>query len=193
MIIDKDFIFIHIPKTAGRSITQAFCEHHQIEYDKHGVSTIGPKLPIHTKAKDVMKLFGSDFYNNALSFTVVRHPLDRLVSYYCYGQQNFESQFNSFNDFALWVIGEKDFDVCENWDLARTTQSQQIDWFVDYTLKFETLQKDWSSIKELRDISEELPVVNVSSHEHWSTYYSPELEAKVREYFKEDFIKYQYE
>lgn len=57
-------VFVHIPKTAGTSISQAI--------GMHGIS--------HSTATEWHSHLGIDRFNRRFKFSVVRHPVDRLVS-----------------------------------------------------------------------------------------------------------------
>lgn len=85
-------IFVHIPKTAGTSITAlieptlrwndlvlggtAFGERIQPAYQQRfGLSK-------HMRARDIRRVVGEDVWEGYFSFAVVRHPYARLVSFY---------------------------------------------------------------------------------------------------------------
>lgn len=61
-------IFIHIPKAAGTSVAEA---------------VIGRRAG-HFTAREVKAALGEELYSSFFSFSVTRHPVDRLVSAYRY-------------------------------------------------------------------------------------------------------------
>ena len=65
----KDFVFVHIQKTAGKSIRQALGL-------KKGAN--------HNSAQQWLNEYTVDEWNNAFKFTFVRNPWDRLLSSYMY-------------------------------------------------------------------------------------------------------------
>ena len=85
-------IFVHIPKTAGTSITAlvepalrwndlvlggtAFGERIQPAYqERFGLSK-------HMRARDIRRVVGEEMWADYFSFAIVRHPYTRLVSFY---------------------------------------------------------------------------------------------------------------
>lgn len=99
MILSTDFkfIFVHIPKTAGTSVTDAFGS-----YGRGRVRTIersiSRRLPffesperahfrVHEPAVHMIKKLDRSVYDDFLSFSVVRNPFDHAVSHYEYMKQ----------------------------------------------------------------------------------------------------------
>lgn len=99
MILSKDykFIFVHIPKTAGISVTDAFGG-----YGRGRVRTIlrsiSRRLPfhesperahfrVHEPATKMIQKLGRSVFDEYLSFSVVRNPFDHAVSHYEYMKQ----------------------------------------------------------------------------------------------------------
>ena len=97
MIISKgrNYIFVHIPKTGGTALALALED--RVMADDiligdtpkakkrknrlKGVQTAG-RLWKHSTLADVEGLVDRSFYDEALIFTLVRNPWDRMVSYY---------------------------------------------------------------------------------------------------------------
>lgn len=101
---EKKFIFIHIPKTAGKSIA----------------SLVGLKGACHLTYMQYREIIGSSIDSYDI-FTVVRNPLDRLVSAYNYlsdgGNGSVEDRAfkrkwlascGSFDEFVVDVLKEKE-------------------------------------------------------------------------------------
>jgi hypothetical protein len=186
MIVTKDIVFVHIPKTAGRSIYLALSKSLDVEYNKQGFSIGYNHLPIHSKCSDVKQLMGED-YATAYKFSIVRNPYDRMVSFFMYGNINFSRKFSTFELFVRYVCGQND--TFPNWNTAKLTQVEYLNDELDAIVRLEDIDNFWLSIRE-RFKCGELPKVNNSIHQHYSHYYTPELEQMVREYFIEDFKQF---
>lgn len=76
------FLFIHIPKTAGKSIAAALAPEGE---RKHALCLKGKK---HESVEDFVKRNGRGVFQRYYSFCVVRHPFDRFMSHYAYLKMN---------------------------------------------------------------------------------------------------------
>jgi len=184
-MISKEYktIFIHIPKTAGTSISRFFQE-------KQISICIQPEL--HASIHDIK----SDFpqaYKNYRKFTVVRNPYDRMVSWYFFLKESavlagfdLETVF-PFN-FIKWI---------ENPLNADFTNRKLLDpqyTFIDETvtiLKYENLNKELSKFFK-EEIN--LPLHNKSNFkkEYFLNYYNKYALGIVYERYKEDLEKFNY-
>lgn len=79
MIISRSsgFVFVHVPKTAGTSISQ-FLSKFVHEEDEHLVKD----LHKHLSAVEIAAFLGPAEFDQLFSFTVVRNPYDWLLSLY---------------------------------------------------------------------------------------------------------------
>lgn len=98
-------LFIHIPKTAGRSIRAAFKE---IDPSAEKWLPGLPERPRHVTAAEVKAAFPD--FASFTSIAVVRNPFDRFCSLYYFlrGQSDYREQMesvNSLDDFAALFSG----------------------------------------------------------------------------------------
>lgn len=185
MIVTKDIVFIHIPKTAGRSIMYSYCKLKNIEYNKAGVSVGYEPLPLHSTASEVRRVMGED-YDKAFRFTIVRNPFDRLVSFYFYGNINFRYKFETFEDFVLYVCtNQYKPEADKSWWVAKVKQVEYINDDINAIIKYEEIDEFWKKFTRF-----ELPIKNNTDHQHWSHYYDNELMQIVKTYFHEDFKQF---
>ena len=179
MIIDKHkSIFIHIPKTAGTSISTYFNEQQtrlRIQPDKH--ETIH-----HIKHRF------SNIYNSYSKFTIVRNPYDRMVSWYSFLKDRIGSGAFNVIPFKEWVK-----DISKLWHISDPYYfaGPQCAWIDDtvVVLKYENLKEDLNNF-----FNEEidLPVMNKSKRKDYLSYYDKESLDIVYEKHKEDFEKFNY-
>lgn len=90
----RKFIFVHINKTAGTSITEALAPKLQWNDIILGSTPIGLALdqPFkdrfnlykHSTAREICGVVGAGVWSNSTTFAVVRDPVDRTVSLYRY-------------------------------------------------------------------------------------------------------------
>ena len=100
-------IFIHIPKCAGQSIEETFLNDLNLNWDDHRYlfgcfekpSSWNQNIPhrlAHLTAKEMLEfnLLPEEIFNSFYKFTIVRDPVDRLVSSWNY--LNLEADFNDW-------------------------------------------------------------------------------------------------
>jgi len=98
---NRNIIFIHIPKCGGTSVENAlFTDEEKTErnlftlkgHPKHDLYEQGGLQ--HLSAKKVKEITTDEVYNNCYKFSVVRNPIDRLISQY-----NYTNQFIDFYSY----------------------------------------------------------------------------------------------
>ena len=164
-------MFVHIPKTGGTSV----------------YTTLGITEPGHKK---LLKYTPG-------SFTVVRNPLDRLVSHFCYiktknshyykKHPNFKSlQYANFDDYIYLCESDYKFYlkpqcefICDNNDNI----------LVEHILKFENLQNDFNKFWDLK-----LLHINKSDRKKdWRSYYNSKTFEITCDYYNRDIKLFNYE
>jgi hypothetical protein len=145
-------IFIHIPKTAGTSITEELKKLPK----KH--ENLSPKLSKHAKAWEVRALLGKELWDNYFTFSFVRNPWDLMVSSYHWWLQKAvnmkqysghvkkiqnKGNFREFlrSKYGQKMINERYGDLYD-W-LADPKTGRRI---IDYVGSVESLQEDWQHI-----------------------------------------------
>ena len=112
----KKFIFIHIPKAAGTTVTHFFTEYSTCRDIEIGGTAIGELLQPHYKQRyglskhativEIEKAMGSDAIRDYFIFSFVRNPYHRVISIFKFlrkwkgwaGHQDFNN-YNDINDF----------------------------------------------------------------------------------------------
>lgn len=186
----KHFIFIHIPKTAGKSINKA----------------VGVSGARHLKLCDYEKLLGREALDNFFIFTVVRHPLDRLESAWSYmlsgGNHSSEDlafcnkwvkPLRTLDQFIIHALGKNEVALLGKF----RPQSDFLKW-QDGTFnqslticRFENLEKDLTSLPTHVLNATQLPHINASRR--MEQHLSPEARRIVKEFYQEDFDRFQYD
>jgi len=142
MIINKQhrFIYIHVPRTGGTSIRQAWKD-----LDKNGLvdhsCKIGRMRKKHVTVRElrcVGKLNDCEF-DRYFKFGFIRNPWDRVYSLYCKHRE--QSDINCKKGFKYWLFDElqlhQQFQKRPAWHFLRG---------VDYVARFESFEKEWDYI-----------------------------------------------
>ena len=195
--LQKSFLFVHIPKTAGNSIQSVLRDYSEdqllaLRKEQDGIERFGlrnPKYKIkkHSTLSEYRDALGEEQFRNLYKFTCVRNPWDRMVSYYFTPTQNPEKwsrrKFRGLISKAVSVadylrLGDDDPDPFGN---------------VDYLMRFENLTDDFRTVCGQLEISPAaLPQHNRSSRDHYSKYYDDELRELVRTKFAAEIDRFGY-
>lgn len=126
------YIFVHIPKTGGRSIEQAFLKDYgfknRLDAKVFEVFDIFPdgeeRKKLHSTGifPDHKLLSEYDIPKNYNSFTVIRDPIDRAVSFYGWFAY---TKYNTFTEFCKDIKNYK----INNWFGMMTRN--QVDFVID--------------------------------------------------------------
>ncbi len=175
MIIEEHkAIFIHIPKNAGTSIETLFANNSfKIQPYKHAdIYEIKNKFP--------------EIYDSYRKFTIIRNPYDKMVSWYFYLKKNLGDY--DVIEFNEWIKDPSQFWHADDPIHFLDPQHTWIDDTVEI-IKFENLNKE---LNEFFGKDIDLPIINKSNHDHYSTYYNRESLDVIYDRYKEDFKKYNY-
>jgi Sulfotransferase family len=195
--LQKRFLFVHIPKTAGNSIQSLLRDYSEdqlvaLRKEQDGIERFGlrnPKYKIkkHSTLAEYRAALGDAQFGSLYKFACVRNPWDRMVSYYFTPTQKTEawdrekfrkviSRAQSVADFLRLYEGEE-----EPFGNA------------DYIMRFENLADDFRTVCAALDISPAaLPQYNRSNREHYSNYYDDELRELVRTRFAAEIERFGY-
>ena len=193
MIIKKHkTIFIHIPKTAGTSVKMFFGQRHLTDQAHERIATMKKDYP--------------EIYDSYRKFTIARNPYDRMVSWYFFLKLRGNTSAwvrdvnNSTLNFSDWLKNHATIFPQVEEPYGRGTFSPQFSWIYDFELK--TIDPAVTIIKyeNLNDELDEffgekinLPMMNKSDHDNYSTYYNRESLDIVNTLYEKDFEIFNYE
>lgn len=183
------FVFIHIPKTAGTSIESLFINNAHIK-DVPGK---------HNMVSDI----GSEFLKKYFTFTFVRNPWDRMVSYYNFRLKRSFDMYNHGDSFKEWIrflcSDEVQNIKAYQFNLAIKSQyeflvSKSNEISVDFIGRFENFQEDFNTICDKIGMPQQkLPHKNATNHKHYTEYYDDESREIVAEKYAKDIEYFNYE
>jgi hypothetical protein len=110
----RNFCFVHVPKTGGTAIQQAYRPHLRF-----GDVVLGAwrrsldtwytevlQTGKHSSAAHIAEQIGQERFRHVLSFAILRDPLDRLVSYYRWIQSHEHP-----GELERWLRSHRSFDA----------------------------------------------------------------------------------
>lgn len=210
MISDRyNFIFFHVPKAAGTSVTKALNKNLIGDVSmnennralKRFLSNRGKLWPNHATCGEVKAFLKEEKYNSYFKFCFVRNPWDRLVSLYHYTVQKeakiyadkglqlpqFSQDIMDAGSFENWITSEK-FGTAQYFFLSNNNQL-----LVDYVGRSENLQADFSYVCGLLGMPNiVLPKENVSKHKKYQDYYNDETRQIVAKRYAKDIELFGY-
>ncbi len=206
---DKQFLFIHIPKTAGTSIRSTlmdYADHPEQLWENRllallgiHVNLVGPwhrrRFRPHCTARDVYRSLPRDVYDRLFKFAFVRNPWDLLVSLY-----NFIPG-RPAHRYARRVARMTFAEFVEEWtrrpEIHQTRRlcSRDGRLLLDYVGYFEHLDHDFGVICDRIGVRAPLPRKNQSRHGDYRDLYTPALKNLVAERLAEDieFLGYSFD
>lgn len=187
----KKAIFVGVPRTGIGAVSERLLPYVTDEDEHAEVMSY----------KDSEEKYGRAAMNRNFVFSFVRNPWDRMVSIFFNIVQNEKELLEStkvrtFEDFCKAVTQNrfgKLHDLCH----AQVSILKSKNIFdaikVDYTGRFETLQRDFKTVCDTINIDHKwLKLRNISQHFDYHTYYNDELKKMVGKFFQEDIDMYKY-
>jgi hypothetical protein len=198
---EKNFLFIHIPKTGGSSINHLLYPYRNFEYSTTNHLTI----------ENYKNWVDTGLFNSLFKFSFVRNPWDLQVSTWRYSVRNFGMTID-FKSYILWKFLDET-NVLDYHKYVNLTEEDKIEehiknafyinrvpqmYFlisengkimVDYIGNLETIESDMEYICNKLDIDLQfVPKINVSNveNESYQDYYDEETKKIVGDRFRLD-------
>ena len=195
--LQKRFLFVHIPKTAGNSIQSVLRDYSEdqlvaLRKEQDGIERFGLRNPRydlkkHSTLSEYHEALGDEQFRNLYKFTCVRNPWDRMVSYYFTPTQNPETLNEKKFRETIFKAGS----VADYLRLEKGEQDPFAN--VDCIMRFENLADDFCAVCNTIGIPPPaLPRYNRSSRDHYSKYYDDELREFVRARFAAEIERFNY-
>ena len=183
---DTESIFIHIPKSAGMSISFAL----------YGED------PWHHSISDYEPL-GRAKLRKYFKFSFVRNPFERIVSTYCYSflqkeknpstSVSFVADYGSLNDFVLDWLTPKNVEGHYFFrPQAHYIKNSDGSIGVDYVGRYETIEEDFRFVSERLGLSVKLPFRNSSKVFDIDRALSVEACERIFSVYRDDFELFSY-
>jgi hypothetical protein len=182
-------IFIHIPKTGGSSVAHSLFGTNSRHVPYYEYQHVSP-------AK----------FRRFFKFAFVRNPWDRIVSTYLFLQRGGmndqdrvwgDANLRFYADFASFVRGWVNEDNVRSWVHFVPQADFILDdadrLMVDFLGRFERLGDDFRQVADRLGCDAQLPKINATGREHFTSYYDEESYAIVRRVYARDIAAFGYE
>ena len=209
--IKYNFLFVHIPKSAGTTVTIMFKDSHDLVGSQR--SDPEPKIH-HMGAKQILEHLPQ--CSSYFKFAITRNPFDRLLSGYSEfknewhrensdGKHPWPSNMNQYSNFIEFCEDLKNSDWIK--DPHFVPQSSLLydeeKLLVDYLAKQENLYHDMLKIKDKIGVNEETlkqyilhqdhrRTRGIHSKGHYSSHYTSNTRKIVEEIYHLDFVNFGY-
>ena len=213
LVISKKYkyIFFHLPKNAGVSVSNALInKEYSLILKKFSTSILNKFTSnknnyyfslknkeffffnSHITCFQFYEKFNKKDFDNFYKFAVIRNPWDRMVSRFFYSKKI----SNKFKNFTLEEF--IDFDLRFNSHVLHQFEfctKDKKNFCLDKLIRFENINKDFKNISEkiFKD-GNDLKHMNMSGHRNYREYYNDILKDKIYKNFKKDieFFKYEF-
>lgn len=176
--------FIHIPRTAGTSVSKAL--------------GYGARKAQHKPA--------SIYHPKALerAWTIVRSPYSRAVSLCAFllrDKLRKDDRLLTTEDFEAWLYGGqrdaygREPVLYQETEYSIRVDAPQCDFLSDdvkQIWRFETLREAWPAICVWVDVQAQYPPLDPGLYQDWRALYTPALRGRVRERYARDFERFRY-
>lgn len=202
---DKNFIFVHTPKTAGTCIERVISKY--ADFDKENSRHDKKHLYLYEIKKHLEDHDLSNFYNNAFKFIIVRDPWNMLVSKY---NHIIRSKINPWSDIfkSLTIPEWIDFLYHGFFNYSKNLHnSQRISTYehfstvdgnnnIDYYIKFENLNNDFNKLCKKLKLNDDIHLTPIgksyTTEVCYKHYYDSVSRDMVYEMFENDIKKHNY-
>jgi hypothetical protein len=197
---DHQFIFTHVPKTAGKSI-RYFLGLPEFDYQ---YKADGQNIEHAYGHQRLFDFLNEEYFARYFKFAFVRNPFDRIISAYFYlengGCNESDRRFREEHltpykgSFAAFVEGLPKLVTSDHF-------KPQVVWLcddrrkplADFVGRYESLEQDASIVGKKLGLSfQGLPMMNKSQHQSYRSYYDEATKRRVAQVYGEDIEMFSY-
>jgi hypothetical protein len=189
MISDKHkCIFIHCHKCAGETIELAISGKADKGFEGDPYEGSPEK---HFSVNQYIKKYGQDIWQDYFTFSFVRNPWDRVISWIFYRDKRWKLYGGKINPSI--IKQELEQFKCFHRNTFNNLLSLDDASEIDFIGKFENLQQDFNTVCDKIGIpQQELPHVNKTNRKHYTEYYDDETREIVAQKYAKDIEYFGY-
>ena len=198
----KKFVFIHIPKNSGTSMTKELQKTYKntqllINVERYGVNIGIDKMHLYYDVID--KFISKNILCNYFKFCIIRNPYNKL-----YSAWNFIKKRHGYNDVNDFIKYKLDEEFIYGKEIipgdARVHYRPQFTFvyndddniFVDFVIRYENLNEDILKMNEKYDLNVPL-YENGNIKKSYINFLNKESITKINYLYKKDFELFNYE
>jgi hypothetical protein len=197
----KQFVFVHIYKTAGTSIKRAirryamptWQEGANVLLKRVGIPQYGPSMQgDHRTIGDLIEDIDRKAFDRLFSFAFVRNPWDWECSHYRYicQQESHKdhrevTSLAGFKDYIRWRCDGR-FQLQQDFILHRNEP------VIDFVGRFENLESDFRYVCQRIGIRYRLPKLNTTGTQQYRSVYDDDTRERVAQTYSEDIKRFGY-
>jgi hypothetical protein len=200
---EKNFLFVHIPKTGGSSVEHMLNPFKSFDYDG-----------THLTSFEIKTTIDKHIYNNLYKFSTVRNPWDLQLSCWTYYVRSSNIDID-FETYIHWKFEDKyDFEDIVNYTENRNYEYLKHPYYVhrvpqiyflideygkflvDYVVNLETIESDFEFLNDRLDLDlMYVPKINVSNSDKldYRGMYTEDMKNLVSKRFDMDIKIFGYE
>jgi hypothetical protein len=199
----KRFLFVHIFKTAGTSITNCLAPYSYRPGSSRPANWLAflttdwkkiHRTPIkkHATALEIQASLDPEIFDSFYKFSFVRNPWDWQVSLYHYILDHPENRGHAatkaMGSFRNFVLSREKSDFTQTGCLVDEARKL----LVDFVGRFENLEVDFQTICNRVGINATLPHINKSDRLGYRDYYDEETRDLTARLYAEDIARFGY-
>ncbi|PHO05816.1 hypothetical protein CSC82_00225 [Rhodobacteraceae bacterium 4F10] len=205
--LSKNFLFVHIPKTAGSSVRTPLLPY-ACERNRTLMRRALSLLPVrenpekayfrgHSTSEVIRRKLNPLLFEKLHKFSVVRNPYDHFVSSYFFEKNNVNGKRQkqardwSLEDFLNYQIRKNK--VMPRYQSA-WLEDRAGNIQVDRILFVETLNQDYEALCEFLKLPQvkSVPKINVGKRADYRKYFDSTMKGKVERLYEPDFDNFGY-
>ena len=181
------FLFVHVYKAAGKSVTAAL---EACGQRAPRDNIFAPDHTQHVSARSLKAALPTEVWEQSFKFAFVRNPWDRLLSLYEFirareanRDHELVCSLGGFGSFVEWMCSARDAEVPIKRTQADLVMAEDGAPLLDFVGRFEHLARDFSEVCRRLGVQMELPHLNQTPHAPYQQAYDAVARDRVADWY----------